>query len=114
MTSRDALNLFNEQMVLLKKKLKSVIIESSQQANQSIYFKKHISQLEKKVNILEERAEGVDIESLEGKQQISVSDILEVLKTFKSDVQTRMVSVDEFEAHKSEIADFSERLEKQE
>lgn len=101
-------------MGTFKKKLKSVVMDASYQQSVSQEMKRSLAKLKKKVNHLEEREEGINIESLEGKQTISVDDILEVLKTFRSETTSTTVSVEEMQEFRAEVNSINERLMAQE
>lgn len=101
-------------MGTFKKKLKSVVMDASHQQSVSQEMKRSLAKLKKKVNHLEEREEGINIESLEGKQTISVDDILEVLKTFRSETTSTTVSVEEMQEFRAEVNSINERLMAQE
>lgn len=114
LTSRDVLNLFDTQMGAFKKKLRGVILEAAQQQSLSLMHKKTIAKLKKKVAMLEERDEGINIESLEGKHTISVDDIIGVLKNFRMETTENMVTVEEMSTFKTEVNQIDERLTSQE
>ena len=80
----------------------------------SLEIKRALKSLQKSVKNLEERNEDVSIESLEGKTSISVQDIVGVFNSFRSELSSSTVSVDEMQDLQAEFAQLNERLTKQE
>ena len=111
-SDKNLLHLFDQKLSTLKQSMKNFIKDFSSWQTVQGEKNRQIRDLDSRISELESQHEDLDLESLEGRGQIAISDIVTLMKQMQIDILKKCATTTEILSLRTEIKDIEENSNK--
>ena len=112
MADKQLLDFFDKKLTHTKKGMKNLLIDFSTWQASLQEHKRSLREMERRVENIETAQEDVDMEALEGKENISVADVISVIKNMKEEILRSTVTQTDISKMRDQINQMEKNNEK--